>query len=668
MKKVGTQVELDLTKVLAMLDKAFMALTKQSKVWNDWLNVVKKALPTLAGVEAMLGKVTGQLNQLKFTEEGATEAGKEEMAIRRQQITVLRAVRDEYREQASAVEKASRAAEQAAKREVSAANAATRAQERHTKATGRGLKKMLLWGIGAASAYRLFMKLRRAVNEFTQEVIKGTPELERMEAASLKLRAGLAAAFGDEILGGVRSLTDVYTEAEEATRHYTIQAEANAAVVEAAGSGYQLLAFYIGTLIHPIEEVAKIMGLEVDYLEELAKAQEKYNTDAQEFINKTQEQADRSKELTDKMDELRKALEKYNKAVYQITERGLGDLLQAQRDYYDSIADLNLDRQRQAEDDAIEAARRLEDIHLDFARRLAAIEEKLRHRLRRLRKKLDNRRRRAAEILRDKLLSIERRYQDKLLDIERTYARSMYEAIATRDATAALQAMRKRKEDIVDAKRDRARARADAFRDYARRIRDIEESLREQERLARESYKDQLEELHRWLREQEEDHRISLRRQEEDAALSYARSLVDLKQAFEDRLAEIQRQTALERRNARIDYLLRESAYARHLARMAAIYQSYQTTATPTTPSFGVPPIGFAEGGMMVVNRPTLAMFGEGGRPELVIAQPLSPTSHAHNITGGVTHQINATIQQSIAGMEGRIAGAVHQALAAVIH
>ena len=69
----------------------------------------------------------------------------------------------------------------------------------------------------------------------------------------------------------------------------------------------------------------------------------------------------------------------------------------------------------------------------------------------------------------------------------------------------------------------------------------------------------------------------------------------------------------------------------------------------------------------MIANKPTLAMFGERG-PEMIIVQPLPPGSQTHNIAGSVTHQINATISQSIAGMEGRIAGAVQQALMDVIH
>lgn len=659
MKKVGTQVELDLTNTLKLLDKVFVALKKQSKAWEDWLGVVRKALPTLDDVESMLDKVVGRLNQLKFTEEGATETGRQEMEVRRRQIAVLRAVRDEY------------------KKQTRATGEAGRAQERHTKSIGRSIKKMALWAVGAASAYRMFMKVRRAVEEFVQEVMKGTPELEQMTAASLQLRAGLAAAFGDEILGGVRSLTDVFTEAEDAVEHYTTQAEANAAVVRAAGGGYDLLAFYIGTLIHPIEDVVEIMGLEVDYFDELTKAQEKYNASAKEFIDKTEEATEKQEGFGDAIDAMRKRIEDYNKALYQVTERGLTDTLDAWRDYGEDVVELELDRQRQVEDDAIAAARRLEDIQRDFARRMAALERDYRKQLERARRDYGKSLRRAAEGLAQKLLDIERRYQDKLLDIERAYAYSMYDAIASRDATAALQAMRRRRDDLADAKRDRDRARADAFRDYARRIRDLEESLAEQERLARESYQEQLEELRRSLAEQEEDYQISLRRREEDAQLSYARSMEDLKKAFLDRLVAIRAQNELERANARADYLLRESAYARHLARMAAIYQAYQATQAATTtgtpaptvsPFSGPPPfLEFAKGGVMIVNQPTVAMFGEAGR-ELVIAQPLPPTSQTHNITGDVTHQINATISQSIAGMEGRIAGAVQQALADVIH
>lgn len=749
MKKVGTQVELDLSSVLKEFDAAYAAVIHQGKAWQQWDAIVKRTFPTLKQAQAALQQTVGRLDELRHTQEGAGKAGREEINIRQAQVKSLWRVIEEYKkaeaarqslakteaaavakenkiweeafaqrdallkaevqaafksgedridaltkaERASASEIASTndiviestklttdevvksherrqwAAERGANKETAAAKKAEQAQERHTKSITAGLKKMLLWGAGAASAYRLFMTLRRGIEEAARELYSSTEEWKRAKAATDAFGKSLLLAMmpQEKFLDTLDRLADALDTVSGSLVRYGATQQAVSEIIDRARAGdekAQATLMQYGRAIAYVHKTEEGQALIQDRVNELVG---EYNALIEKSTEKTED-------FSSAMDEWLKRTEDYNKALYQITERRFADTLDAQRDYNNSIVELELARQRTVEDNAIAAARRLEDIQLDTARRMAAIEREYAKQIESAKRDYAKETRRAAEDLAQKLLDIERKYQDRLLDIERTYAHSMYDAIATRDATAALQAMRQRREDLADAKRDRDRARSDAESDYARRIRDLRESLAEQERIARQSYQDQLEELRRSLAEQEEDYQISLRRREEDAELSYARSLEDLQKAFFDRLKAIQAQNTLERANAKADYLLRESAYAKHLARMAAIWQSYQTaTTTPSTPAFNFPsppPIPFvtgAKGGMMIVDRPTLAMFGEAGR-EMVIAQPMPLGPQTHNIVGSVTHQINATISQSIAGMEGRIAGAVQQALMDVIH
>jgi len=741
MKKVGTQVELDLSSVLKEFNAAYAAVVQQRKGWRAWDAVVKRTFPTLKQASAALKQTAGRMDELRHTQEGSTTAGKQEINIRQAQVKSLRRVIAEYKETekalgtlakaeakaaaetqaawaahtaaitkdlerkqqatekaaeavaqaermaadevakanekaAQAAEKAAnqaekahmqrqRAAEQTAKKEVKAAEQvakaaerAAKARERYTKAVRRNARQVALWVAGSASAYRLIMKIRREIEETIEQLYGSTEQYKALTIAVDKYKISLLSILGteSEVIDFLGRMADGISQGAD---------QFNIAIAAIRG-------FTAGTIML-LGDLTDVEGK----TKAAAHALEVYNALIQSYSKQAEKAAEENEELTKKtegfgkaVDDIRKRLADYNKALYQIEEERFTGLLDAQRDYNQGIVELELDRQRTVEDNAIAAARRLEDIQLDAARRMAALERDFNKQLESAKRDYGKGIRKAAEALAQKLLDIERRYQDKLLDIERAYAYSIYDAISTRDATAALQAMRRRKDDLADAKRDREQARGDAFSDYARRIRDLRESLAEQERIARQSYQDQLEELRRSLAEQEEDYQISLRRREEDAELSYARSLRDLQKAFLDRLVAIQAQNALERANAVSDYLLRENAYARHLARMAAIYQSYQTVSAPSTPSFGMPtippPIPFAKGGTMIVNQPTLAIFGEAG-PELVIAQPLPPASQGHNITGSVAHQVNATISQSIAGMEGRIAGAVQQALADVI-
>jgi len=723
-EKIGTKVELDITKYLG-------DLAKLGTAWEKYLDVLDKTYPTSEKVNDALKITTDRIKELRLSTEKLSKEEKQELTILRRRAAGLKDLADSYKKLAAAEkagaaetakataeteratqkatdaiaaahirqqkateataraqEQAARKAEQAQKRQRRAAEAATRAQERQTKSVTANLKKMLLWGVGAASAYRLYRKLAIAAREFVAEVIKSTEEEARLTAANKQLRAAMAAAFGPEILDLVTRFTEALEKLTAATTKYAVQMEIGRRVRDAAitltetqvqltarqqmlqAQGIQIqenataaAGRHAQMLLAQGVSAEAVVRTHAELSESLLdeeSALDAVNRRMEEFIAKTEEQTEASKAAA-------QAYERYQQRLYRITETRLQGLLQVHKDYYDALADMALDDARRAEDLAIETARRQEDWARDAARRRAALLRQYNEQVLRAEKNYARARRRLADDRARRLLEIERRYQDRLLEIERAYSQSMYEAIAGRDATAALRAMRQRREDLADAKRDRDRARADVESDYARRLRELRENLEEQRKLARRSYEEALAELERSLREQEEDLALSLRRREEDAALSRQRQLQDLKRSLAEQMQAVQDQYRRDRALAEIEYTFREQAFIAHLQRMQLIAASYQAAfQAPPSPTGGGGVQRFAEGGAMIATGPTMALFGERG-PELVIAQPLAPAPQSFMVSGSVRHEVSTIIQQSMAGFEGRIAGAVHSALSEII-
>ena len=630
-EKIGTKVELDINELLKRLDQLNAATKKQKESWDSWLGAVERRYSTLDKVSDAIQANTNRLNELRFSAEKGTTVVKEEISVRRKLLAALNQLKRGYREQERAVGRAQKA------------------QQRHTGSITKNLKQMLLWGIGAASAYRVFMKIRRALQETFEGLYGNTEAYKALTAATDRFKISLLSVLGTE--------SDVLTLLDRTAAGLSKLADGFNQTVAA------IRGFVAGTIML-LGDLTDTEGK----TKAAARAFEVYNAVMQSYSKQVQEASEATEELSEGQKKQVQAYERYQQRLYRITETRLQGLLRAHKAYYNALADMALEDTRRAEDLAIETARRREDWARDAARRRAALLRQYNKQVLQVEMSYWRAARRLAENRIRRLLQIERRYRDRLLEIERAYSYSMYEAIAARDATAALRAMRKRREDLADAKRDRDRARADVEADYLRRLRELQENLEEQRRQARKSYEEALEELNRSLREQEEDLAISLRRREEDAELSRKRQLQDLKLSLAKQMRAVIDQYNRDRRLANIEYRYREDAFARHLARMRAIALAYQVAlrplATPTAGGSGVQ--RFAEGGAMVVTRPTMALFGERGT-ELVIAQPLPPTPQSFMVSGSVRHEVSTIIQQSMAGFEGRIAGAVHSALSEVI-
>ncbi len=351
-------------------------------------------------------------------------------------------------------------------------------------------------------------------------------------------------------------------------------------------------------------------------------------------------------------------LEKYEDRIRALQVRGL-----------EQLVEMSIAADRQIEDSARARARRLEDIERGLAERReqiaqqaatqrARIEQQYSDALQQAQQSYNDAVAQAAQQHARRMEDIERRYQERKRQIEERFSVSFQDAVRKRDALALIEAIRTRQRDLENARRERDQQRTDAEADYNRQIAEQQQALeraREQARIAREQ---QLSDLQENLRRQEEELNASRAKQLEDMRRAEEREAEDRAIANRRKLEDMQRQFTLERAQAEAAYLGDETAYRAHLERMLQLTQQYIPriyTMRPTTggvlPSGRVP--GFADGGVMIANTPTLARFGESG-PELVIAQPLSG-SFTHNVTGAITAQM--------AGMQGQLTAAVNQAV-----
>jgi hypothetical protein len=309
------------------------------------------------------------------------------------------------------------------------------------------------------------------------------------------------------------------------------------------------------------------------------------------------------------------------------------------------IAELAITAQRRLEDIALRYQRAVEDAYIDFYRDLQDMD-------------WDNARERER---------IWQRYWDAVYDINRRYSDAMYEAMAERDATAALMAMRQREQDLDDAARDRDQALADMTADYDRQVAEARRRLQEQLEDAEKMRQRGMEDLARYL----DDQMAEIER-------SYIRQQEDLERHLEWRLKRLQDQFRLEYLEAFVAYTGQEELLQHHVDNMKAIWDSFYIgmglPPIPPPPTGAIP--GFAQGGMGVFSQPTTIMVGEGGKPELVMAVPLGGASAPalpagdviqHQVSGTVDQQVTGIIEQSMAGFEGRLAAAFASMLGRVL-
>ena len=316
-------------------------------------------------------------------------------------------------------------------------------------------------------------------------------------------------------------------------------------------------------------------------------------------------------------------------------------VLDMERDYNRQIVDMNINRARQIEDIDRDLAKSREAAAVNLAQRLAAIEAQ----------GAQQQQQAAYEHAR-RMAEIEEQYQERIRDIQKRYRETMWDAISNRDATAALKAMRTRREELDEAKRDRDQQNADAQADYAQQQTEQAANLEIQRQQAQQAYAEQMADLQTSRQEQIEELDRSLARQLEDLERHNQWTLQEMRQEFRDEYAE-----------AIAAYASEEALYAQHLENMRRIWETYGG-------NWGIPQSGargfiggYAEGGSFVTGGPTTATFGEGGVPELVTAVPLRGLYRDSGGGGGaggtMRHEVSGAIEGVMGGFEGRLTGAI---------
>lgn len=571
--------------------------------------------------------------------------------------------------------------------------------DRTTVATGRqgvrigGLvKKMALWAIGLRSVWFAYIRVRRAMVQAVREIFENTKEAERLSEAWTNLKRNLVLAlvpFED----GLEFMRQTAKAMDDIAKHSSLMADQTAGDAAAGAKAMEALGEKSAEAMVIIEGFLAVLPPGAG---ESTKALIGLATRAGVFGEKARLAAEGAAQLAREnsvlqretglavaaLDEESNAIDKLRDSMFSIQERGLRDLLEAEKQYTEDSEQLWIDFEQGLSDIVQDGWDRRDEITLNGVRRMAtiarqiadrrgAIDRQLNRRLQDIELQAQDQSVRNAFNHRQRLLDIERRYRDELRDIERKYSDSIGDAIARRDATAALKAIRERDRGLEDAERTRDEGRSDASADFNQQNREQAQQLERQRQAARRAHARQLADLEIARGQQERELRISLEQQvedlqesledqEQDLNDSYDRQFNDVVNHFVSTRYEVSRQNIFDAMLAQNEYINRERALDAHLRRMAIIRRQYSTgTGTTTGP-------GFAEGGQFIASGTTRFVAGEGSQPEMVTITPLGAGgsgSVGHSVSGSVTHDIDVAVSRSIDGMAGQITAAVQGAL-----
>lgn len=364
-------------------------------------------------------------------------------------------------------------------------------------------------------------------------------------------------------------------------------------------------------------------------------------------------------EDADLEDELRR-YEEFLKRIHGLRDRAIKEMETLELRYTQRLEELEIMRQQRLEEIFIKAQRKRQDLMIRLQRALADADRDYLRGLERLEQENARRRER-----------IWQRYWEAVRRINRKFSEDIYDAIANRDATAALKAIRRRRNDLEDAAHNRNIALQNLRRDNEAQI----EELRIRRERAREdalrAYQQGLEDLARWIQQEQADLERHL-----------AAQRLQIENWHNWRLQAIAEQFRLEYLQALAAYTGQESLLADHVARMNAIWASMLSSLNlppiPPPPGSSGPGRGpgfqqrnFADGGAEIFSQRTNITVGEGSRPELVVAIPLGGQNPApvlpggnggvvrHDFSGIMEHRVDAVVRGALAGIEAKVQAAL---------
>ena len=538
------------------------------------------------------------------------------------------------------------------------------------------LKKTM--GVSEEEAFRLsvYELMDEKVEKMGLSVEDAATKASRMNAQLGNVADSMKTMIAPEFESFITILSDWATKITENTsdiekwyRHfvgsvrgvaYQLGDLANAFVL----AGHTSAAFFRGD-IEGAKETAAQLGELVKKIMTLGSIRESQAYEVSRMYEDMSTSAEDSAQA--QADAMRQGLAEAGAAVVDMRTEWNAKLEQAQAAAEKRIADIMVKETEQAIDAVIAAQRRREDAARESAKRIEQIEMQY---AASIAKAIDTYTMTIANAHRQRdarLLQIEEDYQRKKRDIQERYEVEEWEAIAARDATALLKARRTRDKALRDAEEAKATQEAQANTQYAEQERAAREALANQEQAAKESYEKQKADLQESLAEKEEAQRLAAERQAEDAQRARERELGRIRQAQGQQIADLYI-------HYNDEYSAAQQHHAQMLEELAAYLQQYNNMMRTYRPPMGEPTHAgrYAKGGSFIASSPTRIMVGEGGKPELVIVQPLdasgvpSESTVNHRVTGQVDAQVNAIIAQGMEGFEGRLQAAMAQALGEV--
>jgi hypothetical protein len=508
----------------------------------------------------------------------------------------------------------------------------------------RRMGRFLGFALVFSQLYFALLNFQKALIETAKDIHGQTEEARMAEDALKKLKGALVLLVtGPDVSGelyeiakAINSISDAALQTratlQALTEQTTMPEWLETGLKEGLGPGqYLMVKLMLGQLRGGWEEFLEQRGVILDQLD----------TQLDDYVKGTEQHHEQLRRLHQALAEYEPTGPSPYQTLLSEQQQALESSLESQLDQWRSYNQRVIDLGRQH-------AQAMADLERDVADRSVDIWRGYYDKLEDLQSDLGSRRQQVMGDYHRKMLGIELSYQQRLRAIQNQYAESMYDAVSERNATLALKAERRRKQQLKEAKLERKDQLKLAGEDYQGRLDELSDFQQQRRRDIQRDRDRALRDLDTY-----QD------RQERDLKRAYGRQLDDLERHHDQQLAEIDSQYDAEIIRADAHYRGMEERYLAHLRYMLSLEKWYAGQSggnwggTGTNPPDN--PWHFQKGGAFVTSRPQTMTVGEGGRPELVQITPLSGTmTHQHNI-GDVNQRVAIRVEQAITGMQGRM-------------
>lgn len=643
--------------------KEFAAATKDLAAQGEaWIKVTRQQYQTLEQVEKALKATESKLAGLRYSKEKATDETRETIKILQQEQFALRRLKQEYGETAREVDRAAqeriRAERQAARESEQAARESTRAQEQYAQAWHMNIKKMVLWALGARTAFRLFSQIRNELRDTFLELYENTEEWKRFKLAYEGVMRALVVSAIPQ--GDLLEFLDNAAAYLNRTSEGFLQA--SAAVAGLSGAYQELTGMTLDPLRDPLGPGPLIGAIEGAV--RLIRGQ----TDAQAVLTALYESyTDRLEESKDALDELGQESSEYQSALESLitaTQRWDQQLIEHKQ----RLGEIRAEYEAARASAITSFYAQLEDIEADYQDRISDINENADKQRRKAQDNYNKRRVRAQKQANDAERQLQERHQLQMEFARRRYELSVLQSeamyqyergmlVAEGDVLAIedLDARHRLEEQARRENYDLQMQQAEAM--FQLQLRYQRQASREQAQLLRQALADQLRQIEEARQEQVEEAREGaddqrteakegLQDQLSDAQDAYKKQLDaqndhfnDLRQAHADFAADFGRQwdisasqvVQLFGASGAMEMSIR-AAFARWAAYAAQLGPSLQFSMGGNIRRRYRTPRGHQYGGEFIASTPTPIMVGEGYQPERVSITPLSPIGGAVSV------------------------------------